>query len=147
MCFVIAMNELQELREKIESQDYQGAIAIINELEEMSVEDKLNKIYSYMVVLLVHLIKQRVEKKSTKSWERSIFNSVKYINKTNKRRRAGGYYASEKVLQEIIEEAFPHAVKEASYEIFEGKMSVSEIEEKIDFVEIKDAAMTLIKNS
>ena len=141
------MNELQELRAKIESQDYHGAIAIINELEEMSVEDKLNKIYSYMVVLLVHLIKQNVENRSTKSWERSIFNSIKYINKTNQRRRAGGYYASEETLQEIIEEAFSHAIKEASYELFEGKMSVSEIEEKIDFVEIKNTAVTLIKNN
>ncbi len=47
------MNELQELREKIEAQDYQGALAIVRELEEMSVEDKLNKIYSYMVILLI----------------------------------------------------------------------------------------------
>lgn len=51
------MNELQELREKIKQQDYQGALLLVNELEEMSVEDKLNKIYSYMVILLVHLIK------------------------------------------------------------------------------------------
>ena len=40
------MNELQELRERIENQDYQGALKIVSELEEMSVEDKLNKIYS-----------------------------------------------------------------------------------------------------
>ena len=39
------MNELQTLREKIEQQDYQGALLIVNELEEMSVDDKLNKIY------------------------------------------------------------------------------------------------------
>ncbi len=47
------MNELQELRERIENQDYQGALKIVSELEEMSVEDKLNKIYSYMVILLI----------------------------------------------------------------------------------------------
>ena len=32
------MNELQELREKIEQQDYQGALLIVSELEEMSVK-------------------------------------------------------------------------------------------------------------
>ena len=98
------MNELQELREKIEQQDYQGALLIVNELEEMSVDDKLNKIYSYVVILLVHLIKQEAEQKTTSSWNRSIYNSVKYINKTNKRRRSGGYYASNDVLWEIIDE-------------------------------------------
>lgn len=41
------MNELQELRKKIENQDYQGALTIISELAEMSVsvEDKINKFY------------------------------------------------------------------------------------------------------
>lgn len=47
------MFELQELRKKIEAQDYQGALKIVDELEEMSVEDKLNKIESYMVILYI----------------------------------------------------------------------------------------------
>jgi Mg/Co/Ni transporter MgtE len=72
------MNELQELREKIEQQDYQGALLIVNELEEMSVDDKLNKIYSYAVILLVHIIKQEAENRTTSSWNRSIYNSIKY---------------------------------------------------------------------
>ncbi len=46
------MNELEELRKRIEEQDYVAALQIVDELEEMSVEDKLNKIYSYMVILL-----------------------------------------------------------------------------------------------
>ena len=96
------MNELQELREKIEQQDYQGALLIVNELEEMSVDDKLNKIYSYVVILLVHLIKQKAEQRTTSSWNRSIYNSVKYINKTNKQRRSGGYYANNGALQQIV---------------------------------------------
>ena len=148
------MNELQELREKIENQDYQGALIIVNELEEMSVEDKLNKIYSYVVILLVHLIKQEVENRTTSSWERSIYNSVKYINKTNKRhnavlgvslmsdcdkkrRRSGGYYASDEVLKEIIDEAYDHALSEASFEAFEGKMSAIELGEKVNPDKIK----------
>lgn len=88
------MYELQELRARIEAEDYQGALAIIDELEEMSKDDKLNKIYSYLVVLLIHLIKQNAEQRSTASWERSLKNSLKYIHKTNKRRRSGGYYVS-----------------------------------------------------
>ena len=140
------MNELQELRKKIENHDYQGALAIINELEEMSLEDKLNKIYSYVVFLLIHLIKQEAENRTTSSWERSIFNSVKYINKTNKRRRAEGYYASEESLREIINEAYDHALKEASYEAFEGKMDLLELEKKLNREAIEKKAIALIQN-
>ncbi len=140
------MNELQELREKIEKKDYQGALAIVAELEEMSVEDKLNKIYSYMVILLVNLIKQEAEARTTSSWDRSIYNSVKYINKTNKRRRSGGNYANDETLAEIIDEAYDHALKEASYEAFAGKLSVTELEEKVDHQKIKTQAIELIKS-
>lgn len=140
------MNELQELREKIEKQDYQGALLIVNELEEMSVEDKLNKIYSYVVILLVHLIKQEAENRTTSSWNRSIYNSIKYINKTNKRRRSGGYYALDEVLNEIIDEAYDHALSEASFEAFEGKMSPTELGDKTNSQKIKQKAFTLIKS-
>jgi hypothetical protein len=36
------MYELLELRKYIEAQDYQKALQIVDELEEMSLEDKLN---------------------------------------------------------------------------------------------------------
>jgi hypothetical protein len=139
------MNELQQLREKIENQDYQGALSIVNELEEMSVEDKLNKIYSYIVILLVHLIKQKAENRTTSFWERSIFNSVKYINKTNKRRQSGGYYANSEVISQIIDEAYEHALKEASFEVFEGKISVQELSEQVDSKAIKQSAIAQIE--
>ena len=140
------MNELQELREKIEQQDYQGALLIVNELEEMSVDDKLNKIYSYVVILLVHLIKQQAEQRTTSSWNRSIYNSVKYINKTNKRRRSGGYYANNEVLQQIVDEAYEHALTEASFEAFEGKMNPQELSEKVNPDKIKQEALAQIEN-
>jgi hypothetical protein len=139
------MNELQDLREKIERRDYQGALKIVNELEEMSVEDKLNKIYSYVVILLIHLIKQKAEDRTTSSWDRSIFNSVKYINRTNKRRKAGGYYANAEVLRQIIDEAYDHALTEASFEAFEGKLTVGELDSKVDSDLIKIRAFNYIQ--
>ena len=86
------MFELEELRKRIEQRDYVGAMQIIDELDEMSQEDKLNKIYSYCVVLLLYLVKQDAEQRSTSSWERSILNSVDNINRVNKRRKVKGYY-------------------------------------------------------
>lgn len=41
----------------------------------------------------------------------------------------GGYYADDKALAEIIDEA--------SYEAFEGKLNVAELKEKVDFDTIK----------
>ena len=139
------MNELQELREKIEAKDYQGALAIVSELEEMSVEDKLNKIYSYMVILLIHLIKQEAEARTTSSWDRSIFNSIRYINRTNKRRKAGGYYANQQTLKEIINEAYDHALTEAAFEAFEGKLTPTQLGKKVEPNSIKNRAFELLE--
>jgi hypothetical protein len=36
------MYEIEELRKKLEAQDYIGALQIIDEIDEMSREDKLN---------------------------------------------------------------------------------------------------------
>ena len=44
------MFELEESRKRIEAHDYIAALQIVDELEEMSVKNKLNKIYSYRVI-------------------------------------------------------------------------------------------------
>jgi hypothetical protein len=66
------MEELLELRSYIEQQRYPEALNLIAELEEMSREDKINKIRSFAVILLLHLIKQEAEKRTTRSWDVSI---------------------------------------------------------------------------
>lgn len=139
------MNELEELRKRIEEQDYVAALQIVDELEEISKEDKLNKIYSYMVILLIHLIKQIAENRTTSSWDRSIYNSVDNIKRTNKRRKSGGYYANSETLNEIFTEAYPRAIKEASFEAFEGKLSEQELGKRVDRNVVKTKALSLLK--
>lgn len=141
------MYELQELRARIEAEDYQGALAIIDELEEMSKDDKLNKIYSYLVVLLIHLIKQNAEDRSTSSWERSLKNSLKYIKKTNKRRRSGGYYASTEEIIAMLDEAYEDALDEAAYEAFGGAYKRDELKNLAKESVIKERAIALIRDS
>ena len=97
----------------------------------MSKEDKLNKIYSYAVILLLHLIKQSAEKRSTRSWEFYIYNSTKEIKRVNKRRKSGEYYANEEELKEIIADAFDTAIKRSALEAFEGQYSEKELSKKI----------------
>jgi Domain of unknown function DUF29 len=138
------MEELLLLRELIEQKEYDRALKVVDELEEMSREDKLGKIYSYAVILLIHLIKQDAERRTTRSWEFSIYNSSKEIKRVNKRKKSGGFYASEEELQEILTDAFDTALKKAALEAFEGIYTDIELKEKIEEDKIKLKALSLI---
>ncbi len=133
-----------QLRQHIQTGDYTKALQIVDELEAMSVEDKLNKIFSHMVILLLHLIKEEAEQRLTKSWKLSINNSVKQINRTNKRRKSGGYYAKEADLKEIIDDAFELALEGAAIEAFDGLYNESELLAKINVEQIKEKALSIL---
>jgi hypothetical protein len=57
------------------------------------------------VILLLHLIKQKAEHPSTRSWQVSISNSVREIQRKNKLCQAGGDYLTPSELWETLEEA------------------------------------------
>jgi hypothetical protein len=97
-----------------------------------------------MDVLLVHLIKQSAEKRTTRSWTASIRNSVEAIYRTNKRRKAGGFYLTEEELTYAVDEIFDTALIHASLEAFGGAFSETELEERIDAAKIKQEALGLI---
>jgi len=139
------MEELLELRTCIEQQRYQEALLLIGEMEEMSREDKINKIHSFMVILLLHLIKQQVEKRSTRSWELSILTAVKNIQRINKRRKAGGHYLTLAELQEVIAEEYPLALKAAALEIFEGQYTDEQLSKQVSQAEIEQQALEMIE--
>ena len=138
------MEELIELRNNIQSGDYIKALEIVDQLEAMSKEDKLEKIYSYAIILLLHLIKQAAEKRTTKSWDVPLKNSVTRIKRINKRRKSGGCYADRYSLQEIINDAAIPALRNASLEAFEGSKSESQILELINLESIKKTALEIL---
>ena len=126
------MEELFELKAFIEQGRYAEALQLIEEMEEMSKDDKINKIYSLAVVLLLHLIKKHAERRTTRSWEYSIWNASRQIQRVNKRRKAGGFYLSEQEMREIMAEAYPDALKRAALEAFEGEHTETQLEAMID---------------
>ena len=138
------MEELAQLRTAIEEQRYNDALNILGELEEMSREDKINKIQSIAVILLLHLIKQQAEQRSTRSWEFAIFNSIFEIQKINKRRKAGGYYLNSNELREIITEVYPVALKKAALETLEGQYTTAQLAEKVDRDSVESKAIGFI---
>ena len=138
------MEELLELKKLLHQGNIPSALLLVEELEEMSKSDKINKIFSYSIILLLHLIKQRCENRTTKSWETSIFNAVTKINRANKRRKAKGNYLTDEELKETLEDAFPSALKNASLEAFGGIYEAQKLEEMINQEELIKLAFDLI---
>ena len=121
------MEELWKLRRYLEASDVAGALALLDEMEAMAKDDKIDRIASYIQVLLVHLIKQDVEQRTTKSWRASIRNALYHICRTNKRRKAGGWYLTKAELGEIIEEVYDAALNWAAQEACEGLYTAEQL--------------------
>jgi Domain of unknown function DUF29 len=139
------MEELHELRKFIESGKYQDALLLLDEMDEMSRDDKINRVSSFMEVLLVHLIKQTVEERTTRSWDVSVNNALRQIIRINKRRKAGGWYLTDDELLQALEDAYESALESASLEVFGGKYTTEELGSRIDRSKMIRDALEKIK--
>lgn len=138
------MEELLQLKEYIETERYHDALLLIGEMEEMAKEDKISKVHSYCVVLLIHLIKRHAEKHSTASWDVSVRNSLKHIARTNKRKHSGGYYLKDAALMEELLDAFDEALQVASLQAFGGVYSPMELLQRFSQEDVLKEALTMI---
>lgn len=138
------MEELLTLKELLHQGNITEALLIVEELEEISKSDKLNKIFSYGIILLLHLIKQTAENRTTRSWNLSIRNSVKQIQRSNSREQAKGTYMSETELAVTLEDAYDLALEKAAIEAFEGQYEAEELNQLVERQEIINKAMNLI---
>ena len=138
------MEELIALRELLQKGNLSSALLMIDEMEEMSKKDILNKIRSYGIILLLHLIKQKAENRTTRSWDVSIRNSVLEIQDLNARPSSKGTYLNAQELRESLESGFRQAINQASLEVNEGIYDAKELQKMVDKQEICDRAMTLI---
>ena len=129
------MEELLELKEQIVRGDLVAALAIVDELETMSRQDKINTLESFLVVLLVHLIKIQVEQKVTRSWRNSLINSVTQIQTRNKLGKKS-HYIKQNSWQEHYQNKLFTAIRKAAEEIFEG-IEIEELEPRINYDRLK----------
>ncbi|MGL5806862.1 MAG: DUF29 family protein [Xenococcaceae cyanobacterium] len=125
------MQELTDLRNSIIQGRYSDALAIVDELENMSKRDILRKIDSFLVRLIAHLIKQQLEKRLTNSWAASISDSLRQIQKLNQRNK-NSWYVLENNWQELVEEAIEAAIDEASVEVLGGCLTSEQVSQRID---------------
>jgi hypothetical protein len=138
------MEELLELKQLLLKGDIKNSLIIVEELEEMGKKDIIKTIRSYSVILLLHLIKQQAENRTTRSWDVSIRNSVREIKRENKCRKAGGFYLDNDELIEVLEDAYLNAIDEASLEVAEGIYEPEELEKMVEKQVILDEALSLI---
>ena len=139
------MEELLELKALLLKGDIKGSLAIVEELEDMSKNGIISTIRGYAVILLLHLIKQQAENRTTRSWDVSIRNSVREIQRQNKRRKAAGYYLSDEELTDTLNDAYLNALDAASLEVESGRYQSEQIEAIIDKNKLISAAFLLIK--
>jgi len=138
------MEELLELKNLLLAGNVPDALILVEEMTEMSKDDKINKIFSFSIIVLLHLIKQQAEKLSTRSWETSISNSVRQIQRINQRRKTGGNYLTIEELKETLDDAYSSALRQGALEAFEGIYQPEEIEAMIDKNKIINQALELI---
>ena len=140
------MEELLELKALLLKGDIKGSLAIVEDLEDMSKNGIISTIRSYAVILLLHLIKQQAENRTTRSWDVSIRNSVREIQRQNKRRKAAGYYLSDEELTDTLNDAYLNALDAASLEVEAACYQSEQIEAIIDKYKLISDAFLLIKN-
>ena len=140
------MEEILELKQLLIKGDLTGSLAIVEELEEMGRKDIIKTIRSYGVILLLHLIKQQAENRTTRSWDVSIRNAILEIKEENQRPKSAGFYLTDEELLEIFEKAYRQAINKACLEVEEGRYEVIDLEKLVDQAKIIEKAMSLITN-
>jgi hypothetical protein len=138
------MEELLELKGFLLSGNISDALLLVEEMTEMSKDDKINKISSYAKIVISHLIKRAAEKRTTRSWDLSIKHAVNEIQKTNRRRKAGGKYIADSELFETFNEAYPFALDLAAVEAFGGHYESAELGAMVDRDRVIQEAIALV---
>jgi Domain of unknown function DUF29 len=138
------MEELFTLKSLLLKGDIPGSLAIVEELVEMSKKEIIKNIRSHAVILLLHLIKQESENRTTRSWDMAIRNSVLEIQEENKRPRGVGFYLPLEELRMVLETAYRQAINKASLEVEEGRYEPRELSQLVNKMEIINQAIAFI---
>lgn len=135
--------ELLNLRLSIVEGRYEDALELVDELEEMSRQAILRNIESFLIRLMVHLIKNQIEERLTNSWVASISDSILRIQKLNLKAKASYYVNSDEWLP-FLEEAIEAAVAPASVEVLNGRLNAVHLSKQIDRDRVIATAQTLL---
>jgi hypothetical protein len=141
---VFMTQELIDLRTSILEGRYADALAIVDELEGMSKQAILRNIESFLVRMLIHLIKNQIEQRLTNSWVASISDSLRQIQKLNLKENKTSYYIKQDEWEPFLEEAIEAAIRPASVEVMDGAYNSFQLSELVDRTEIMMTAQRLL---
>ncbi|MBC5796339.1 DUF29 family protein [Sphaerospermopsis sp. LEGE 00249] len=137
--------ELIDLRNSILAGRYEDALAIVDELEGMSKQAILRNIQSFLRVLLIHLIKNQIEKRLTNSWVASIRNALVEIKKINLKENKKSYYINKDEWDNYLEEEIELAIGDASVEVLNGIYTEFQLAEMVDKNNIISTALNFLE--
>ncbi len=138
------LHELSDLRHSIMDGRTHDALLLVEELDGMSRKAIIRAIRSYLVRMLVHLIKYQAERRLTNSWAASIRGSVREIQHLNLQDNKRSYYLRSDEWQEHLEDVWGDALDEASLEAFSGRYDAKELSELIDSKRVLAIAIELL---
>lgn len=136
--------ELIDLRNSILEGRYADALEIVDELDWMSKKATLRSIKSFLVRMLIHLIKNQVEQRLTNSWIASISDSVIQIQDLNLHDNKTSHYVKRDEWELLLENALAAAIRPASVEVLNGKLKPSQLSQRIDKSQIITTAQQLL---
>lgn len=137
--------ELAELRQAILQQEYARVLSIVDELDSLSQKATLRNIRSYLVRLLIYLIKNQVEQRLTNSWAASIRRSLLDIQELNQ--RDNSWYIQVNEWQPYLERAFEDAIYDVAAEVFEGQYTPRSLMDRIDIQTLCGRARSMIEDT
>ena len=136
--------ELIDLRNSIVEQRYTDALAIVDELEGMSKQAILRNIQAFLRILLIHLVKNQIEKRLTNSWVASIRNSLIEIKKINLKENKRSYYINQDEWDSWLEDEIELAIADSSLEVMNGKFKRQQISQMLNKPQLILTATELI---
>lgn len=77
-------------------------------------------------------LREYIEQHTTRSWDTSIYNVLKHIAKTNKRKNSGGYYIRDNEWEAELRDALDEALQTATLEALNGSYTPKELLTKFD---------------
>ena len=137
------MEEILELKDCLLNHQYERAMTIVEELELMGRQDKINNLESFLIVLLIHLIKIQVEKRVTRSWRSSILNSLREIQKRNKLGKKSQYIKPNQ-WSEHFNAIYPDAIFKAADEAF-GGIEIKELRSLVNLSSLQNITLELLE--
>lgn len=136
--------ELADLKASILEQRYADALALVDELDGMNRKAILRAIESFLIKMLIHLIKNQIEQRLTNSWVASIRGSIIEIKKINLQDNNKVYYVKQDEWEPMLEDALEIAISDASVEVCNGTYTPFELTQMVDRSPILASAQQLL---